>query len=94
MTDNIEDLDAARMRKTPTPVAFVTMPDPKEGWPSGPFTVTISDADGKMFEVTFPDATGDLPDDAPMLGTAGVPNVDKLIANLMAGAIRAFIGTR
>lgn len=90
----VADLDAARMRKAPTRIALGTMPDPKDGWPAGPFTVTISDADGKMFEVVFPDATGDLPEGATMLGTAGIPNVRALVANLMGSAIREFIGAR
>jgi hypothetical protein len=61
---------------------------PKEQ-PAGPFTVTITAPDGKMFEATFPDHTGNLPSDQPILGTVGASD---LAVNLLAGALRAFAG--
>ncbi len=61
-------------------------------WPDGPFTVTIANADGKLFEATFPNYSGELPRDAAILGTGGIPHVERLIVNLLAGALRAFAG--
>ncbi|PWJ93528.1 hypothetical protein C8D77_101207 [Mesorhizobium loti] len=59
--------------------------------PEGPFTVTISSKDGKMFEVEFPDYTGVLPESACIMGTTGCSEV---LANLLAGSLRTFLGAR
>jgi hypothetical protein len=42
-----------------------------------------------MFEVTFPDYLGVLPPNAPVRGTVGEQHV---LANLLSGAIRVFLG--
>lgn len=91
----IASIEIERAKRASTPVAICTMPDPKEGWPNGPFTVTITGPDGKkMWEVVFPDATGDLPADAAVLFTGGIVNVNRLLANLLSGTIRALMGAR
>lgn len=59
--------------------------------PEGPFTVTVTSKDGKMFEVEFPDFTGELPENACALATTGCYEV---LANLLAGALRTFLGAR
>lgn len=87
--DNVTKLDDRR--KASHGVWLVTMPPPAEQ-PKGPFTVTISNEDGKMFEVVFPDYLGNLPPDAFILGTAGYG--DGLLVNLLSGALRVFAGAR
>lgn len=57
--------------------------------PIGPFTVTISNEDGKIYEAVFPDASGNLPSDAYVTGTAGVSD---LMVNLMTGMLRISSG--
>ena len=59
--------------------------------PEGPFKVTISSEHGVMFEVEFPDFTGQLPQNGFMTGTVGC---DHILANLLAGALRTFLGAR
>lgn len=86
----VEVIDLDGRRKKVFPVATMTMP-PAQPLPKGPFTVTISDENGKMFEVIFPDYTGDLPEDAAVLGTIGCY---ELLANLLSGAMRVFLGAR
>lgn len=57
--------------------------------PEGPYTVTVTDAHGKLWEGVFPES-GDLPADANLLATGG-PGMPRLIVNLLTGALRAFI---
>ncbi len=77
-------------RRQSVGVYLGTLPPPASQ-PDGPFTVTISAPHGKMFEVTFPDFQGVLPDDVPALGTAGC---QELLINLMCGAMRVYCGAR
>lgn len=90
--DGIVDLASRREASKMPPHVVIHMPPPQE-WPAGPFMVTISDKSGKMCEVVFPDHTGILPENTPVMGTAGIPNVERLYANLLAGAIRTFAGS-
>jgi hypothetical protein len=83
--DNVTPL-AAHRRSTARMALMMMLPKEQ---PPGPFTVTISDASGKMFEAVFPDHTGDLPPTASILGTASCSD---LAVNLLAGALRAFAG--
>lgn len=57
--------------------------------PNGPFTVTVANEDGKLFEVTFPDHTGVLPAGGLSLGTTGTA---ELLVNLFTGALRISSG--
>lgn len=86
--DNVTNIEDRRRKAFQ--VALMTAPPPAVQ-PDGPFTVTVSDKDGKMFEVVFPDYTAQLPDDAPVLGTAGCY---ELLANLLSGAMRVFLGAK
>ena len=70
-------------------VCVVNMPPP-EPRPEGPFTVTVSDKDGKLFEAVFPDYTGVLADDANIMGAA--PFDSHVLVNLLAGSMRVFLG--
>jgi hypothetical protein len=87
---DIENIDDHRKKS----VCITSMPDIESEWPSGPFTVTISDADGVMWQATFPDSTGVLPPDAIVRGTGGIKFGHALLANILSGAIRAFMGSR
>lgn len=81
------DMSAHRRRRG---VMMMTMEMPERPTPpDGPFTITISDKNGKMFEVEFPDYRGNLPEGASLLGTAGC---ERLTVNLLTGALRAFEG--
>jgi hypothetical protein len=77
-------------RKQAHSVCFLTLP-PETDLPKGPFTVTVSDSEGKMFEVTFSDHTGNVPGDHNVLGTVGCYGV---LANLLAGMTRIYFGAR
>ena len=96
MGDNIKDIGEARARrdKPAAAVAFGTLPDMTADWPAGPFTVTISNPDGILSEVVFPDADGVLPPDAPIRSTAGIAHFNGLLANLLGGAITALVGIK
>lgn len=87
--NDVTNLDHHRAKKM-TKVAVMTMPPPAPR-PEGPFTVTVSDSSGKMFEATFPDYTGELPPDAMILGTCGC---NEVLANLLAGALKTFLGAK
>lgn len=87
--DNITTLDDRR-KPVPTPVALMTLPPPARQ-ADGPFTVTVADQHGKMFEVTFPDYTGELPPNDAVLGSTGCR---ELLVNLLTGAMRVFLGAR
>lgn len=73
-----------------TKAAFVHF-DPSDlpKLPDGPFTVTISNAEGKIYEAEFPDASGDLPPTAVVMGTVGVSD---LMVNLLTGMLRICSG--
>lgn len=62
---------------------------PQDPFPDGPFTVTISNADGAMFEVTFRDASGVHNEGDGVLATQ---DCFPLLANLLTGALRVFLG--
>lgn len=68
----------------------LTLPPPTP-MPDGPFTVTVSDASGAMFEVVFPDYRGELPHDANILGCS-FEGSSELLCNLLAGAMRVYLG--
>lgn len=57
--------------------------------PDGPFTVTISNCGGKIYEAEFPDASGDFPPGAMVLGSVGV---SELMVNLLTGMLRICSG--
>lgn len=84
-----EPVDLASRRTTAHKVALVEMPAPPEYRVTAPFTVTISDARGKLYEATFPDITGDLLPDTPVLGTVGTGPV---VINLLTGMLRVVGG--
>lgn len=86
MAEDVISLDERRSKAVG--VCLMTMP-PQASLPNGPFTVTVSDENGKMFEVIFPDYTGELSPDAAVLGTAGC---NHLLANLLSGALKVFLG--
>jgi hypothetical protein len=86
MDDRVTSLDDHR-RKT-VQVALMELPE-RLPPPQGPFTVTVSGADGKLFEAIFPDHTGILPPSTTVLGTTQCGGV---LANLLAGALRTFLG--
>lgn len=86
----VEVISLNDRRKRVVQVCTMTMPPLPEP-PKGPFTVTVSDGEGKMFEVTFPDHTGVLPEEDPVLGTVGCYEV---LANLLAGAMKVFLGAK
>jgi hypothetical protein len=71
-------------------VATITL-GPLPPMPDGPFTVTIADARGTMFCVVFPDASGELPPDHNVRGTAG-DVMQQLVVNLLTSFIRIFAG--
>jgi len=80
--DNVTKL-VPKQPKESVMAGWLTMPD--RVWEdTGPYTVTVSDRYGKMFEVTFPDYLGVLPPNAPVRGTVGEQHV---LANLLSGAI-------
>lgn len=89
MTDDskVHRLDAARSKGS-AQVALMTAPPPAE-MPKGPFTVTIADPNGKMFEVTFPDHHGDPQPNDQVLGTVGCC---ELFVDLLTGALRIAAG--
>lgn len=86
--DDVVSLSDRRERRAK--VCLMTMPPPVEQQ-AGPFTVTVSDSKGKMFEVVFPDYTGVLPEDAGILATVGCY---ELLANLLTGAMRVYLGAK
>lgn len=71
-------------------VMAVHLPSPAP-LPPGPFTVTISDTNGKMWDFPFSSAAGDMADDAYLMGTAGDGMIE-LAVNLLTGALRAVAG--
>jgi len=83
-----DPIDLNSKRKTMHQVALVHMDDPAH-LPAGPFTVTISDKNGKLYEAIFPDASGDLPASAMVMGTVGVT---ELMVNLLTGMLRITSG--
>lgn len=64
-------------------------PDDLPALPDGPFTVTVSNKDGKIYEAVFPDASGNLPPGTPILGTTRVAD---LMVNLLTGLLRVSSG--
>ena len=86
--DNVTHLDDFRNKTAK--VAIIKMP-PQPAPRKGPFTVRVSDTYGAMFEVTFPDHTGELPMDSPILATPGESN---LLVNLLTSALRIFVRYR
>jgi hypothetical protein len=56
---------------------------------NGPFKVSISNAEGIIYEMNFPDASGNLPPSAAVVGTIGVGD---LMVNLLTGALRVICG--
>lgn len=86
--DNVTSLEGHR--RTTVMVAEITMP-PLPELPPGPFTVTVANAEGAMWEVVFPDYTGEVPTDQYVLGQAG-PGTPELLVNLLTGALRLYLG--
>jgi hypothetical protein len=82
----VTNLDERRARTMDVCVVTLPPPAPK---PEGPFTVTVSDPTGKLFEVVFPDYTGEISADQAVLGSTFDRHV---LANLLAGSMRVFLG--